>query len=265
MLHRTLFLFALLLSDICLARDGVFFDLSHRLNYATFVEWDKGIVINKESGELPGYSFSLGYQKPNTFYFEYIHAASENTLDYSGFTQFGNHINALTDYVLESDQYIFGKTIETTVVYLGYEVNTRDRLIYASSSNTSSLTESLKQKQGFIGFKQTVVDSGRWLVDFRFNAKMAFSSYMHVDFDNAYDNSNIHMGLDYTLTTNLYVAKTLPHDWLLGINLIYEYTEIEQSEPVELSRGGDEIGAQFYHPYTELETYSLGFSISKFF
>lgn len=246
------------------ARDGLFVEFGSLYNYVNFAEWDRGYTINEESGSIPTQSFQIGYQKPERYYFEFIYTTGDNQVDYTGYSQAGQIIRTGTDYELESSQYIFGKTFSTTVVYIGYEYNTRERFIGASST-TRPLTETLEQKQGLVGFKQTIIQSENYLVDFRFNAKMSFRSYMKVDFDQQFDDSGLHLGMDYTLFSNLYIGRRLAYNWMLGINLNYEYTEIEQSNSVSLTRNGEEQGAIFYHPYTELETYAVGISLSKNF
>ena len=265
---RTLctFIFASLfsLAQHAQARDGLFFEFGSRYNYVSYVEWDKGYAINEDSGSIPTQTFNLGYQKPNHFYFEFVYYTGDNDVGYTGYSQTGQLIETDTKYFLDGTQYIFGKTFETTVVFIGYETNTRDRYIGASAI-TRPLTEYIEQKQGFVGFKQEVIHSKNYLVDFRFNAKMAFSSYMRVDFDGQFDNSGLHLGMDYTLTSNLYIGRRLPYDWMLGLNLNYEYTEIEQSDYVNLTRNGQDFGAVFYHPYTEWETLAVGLSLSKNF
>lgn len=264
-LHKCILLIGLLCScQTTLAREGLFFEIDSQYNYVNFVEWDKGYAINKESGSIPTQGFTLGYQKPEKFYFEYSRFTGEDSVGYLGYSQVGDVIKTSTDYDLESSQYIFGKTFQTTVVYLGYEVNSRHRYINASEIS-QPLSENLKQKQGFVGFKQTVIHTDNYLVDFRFNAKMAFSSYMNVDFNEQFDDSGIHLGMDYTLISNLYIGRKLPRDWILGFNFIYEFTAIEQSDSVLLTQDGNEFGAVFYHPYTELETVSMGLSLGKTF
>ena len=252
------------LSSVTNAMDGLFLDLNSQYNYVNFVERDKGYAINEESGSIPTLGFTLGFKKPNQFYFEYSHLTGEGTIDYSGYSQVGASIQTRTRYNLTSDQYVFGKTFSTTVVFMGYQVNSRDRYIGASET-TLPLTEKIKQKQGFIGFKQTVIGTKKYLVDFRFHAKMAFSSYMNVDFADQFDPSGLHLGMDYTLINNLYIGRKLPHDWMLGLNLAYEYTQIDQSKSVLLTRDSRELDAIFYHPYTEFETLSLGLVLSKNF
>lgn len=253
-----------LVANPCSARDGLFMEITGRYNQVTFVEWDRGYAINEETGAIPTQSIMLGYQKTNQFYFEYTHTTGNDSVGYTGYTQTGQLIETDTAYAIDSEQYIFGKTFVTTVVYLGYEINSRNRAIGASA-NSRPLTEHIKQKQGFVGFKQNVIRGERYLVDFRFTAKMAFSSFMEVDFDQQFDNAGIHLGMDYTLNSQLFIGRRLPHNWLVGLYLNYEFTEIEQSEAVALSRNGEPFGAVFYHPYTELETVAVGLSLGKNF
>ncbi len=261
---RILLLFFLTWSTCAQARDGFFLELNNQLNYVNFVEWNDGYAINEESGTIPTLGFSIGYQKQNQYYFEYGHYTGNDQVDYLGYSQLGQSIKTQTAYELESDHYIFGKTFVTTVVYLGYQVNTRDRFIGASNIS-GGLNEYLDQRQGFVGFKQTIIHTDQFRVDFKFNAKMAFRSHMTVDFEEVYDDSDIHLGMDYTLVSHLYIGKRLPYDWMMGLNLIYEFTEIEQSRSVWLARNGQTLDAVFYHPHTELETYSIGLQISKDF
>lgn len=248
----------------CEAEDNLFVEVGSLYNYVTFVETDAGRTLNKETGSIPTQTINFGYQKPEQLYFEYAYTVGDATVDYEGYSQLGRKIETQTHYELSSHRYIVGRSFVTTLVYLGYEENSRRRDIQASEI-TRPLGEYLKQKQGFIGIKKSIFNRKHYTLDVQFTGKMAFSSYMRVDFDGQFDPAGIHSGVDYTLTTRLILTRKLPHNWLLRLGLRHEYTEIERSETVTLTRNGQSFAGEFYQPYTEFETFSAGLSIAKLF
>lgn len=248
----------------CEAEDNFFVELGSRYDHVTFVEIDGGRTLNKETGSIPMQTLNFGYQNRERFYFEYAYTMGDATIDYEGFSQLGRKIETETHYELSSHRYIIGRSFVTTVVYLGYEENSRRRDIRASEI-TRPLGEYLKQKQGFIGIKKTILNRKHYALDIQFTGKMAFSSYMNVDFDGQFDPTGIHSGVDYTLTTRVILTRELPHSWLLRFGLRHEYTEIERSDTVTLTRNGLSFAGEFYQPYTEFETFSAGLSIAKLF
>lgn len=231
-----------------------------------FVELDnEGEAINEEKGNLLFSGGGFNWQLPNGLFGEAFFKQAEDTLSYSGYTQFGQFVTTNTEYYISDLSVIFGRDFGPTSTFLGVNRHYRERnILSVPAKRVGGLYEELDTLNGVFGVRAALFRHNPFQLRLEARIAMGIDSSLYSN-DGNWDPVTISPGKQMSYR----IAAELFYNAFSGvvISLIpaYEYTSIDKSHQYPVYRDGISLGFNAYHPATEWESYSLTGKLSWYF
>jgi hypothetical protein len=246
------------------------FDIGFDLMYFDYSEYNSNnILLDQETGVLPGLAASWRYQWPQWFVTVDLDY-HEGNVDYEGQTQSGTPLATTTGTYVTNLRFMGGRTFSgiagtesSLYAGAGYHYWYRDINPGADVIGTpvAGLLEIYQWTFAILGTELGLVDTPTTRLALDIRAKYLMRGTMDIDFQGflGFDNTQVNLGTDWSFRLGIPLTFALNKTSRLVIEPYYDTWDIPKSNVVELTRNGVPTGIGVLEPRSETRNIGISF------